>query len=177
MVAAWPRNRRRRNRRGSALARAEGKDGAGRSESQMAERNQVKADIYDAYRAQIEHEDELIGMRNGWLIGGQSFLFAAYAATLAVQGHGIQPGFSSAARELFYELPALGIALAVLAFITVSAALVSLKKLKKDFDKKHEKPEHYPPIMSEAPRHFGHGVAMAIPILFVASWVAVFHFR
>jgi hypothetical protein len=143
----------------------------------MADRNQIKANIYDAYRAQIEHEDQLIGMRNGWLIGGQAFLFAAYAATLAVQSHGVQRGFPSAAHELFYELPALGIALAALALTTVNAALARLRKLKKDFEYLQERPEGYALIMSGTPRLFGHSVAVAIPILFIVSWIAVFCFR
>ena len=176
-MAAWRRDRRRRNRQGSGPARDEGKDGTGRSESQTADRNQIKADIYDAYRTQIEHEDQLIGMRNGWLIGGQAFLFAAYASTLAVQNHGVQRGFPSAAHELFYELPALGIALAALVFTTVNAALARLRGLKKEFENLRERPANYPLIMSGTPRLFGHSVAVAIPILFVVSWIAVFCFR
>ena len=175
MAAWWYRSR--RNRRGSGPARAEGKDGAGRSESQMADRNQINAHIYDAYRTQIEHEDQLIGMRNGWLVGGQAFLFAAYAATLAVPDHGVQRGFSSAAHELFYELPALGIVLAALVFITVNAALSRLRKLNRDFENLGECPEHYPSIISGTQRKFGHGVAIAIPTLFAGSWIAVFFFR
>ena len=175
-MAAWRGDRRRRNRRGSGLARDDGKDEAGRSESQ-ADRNQIKADIYDAYRTQIEHEDQLIGMRNGWLIGGQAFLFAAYSATLEVQDHGVQRSFSSAANELFYELPALGIVLAVLVSITVNAALARLLELRREFENLDKRPDHYPSIISGTPRLFGHGVARAISILFAISWIAVFFFR
>jgi hypothetical protein len=177
MAGAWRRDRRRRNGRGSGPARAEGTDGPSRSEFQMADRNQVNAHIYDAYRMQIEHEDHLIGMRNGWLVGGQSFLFAAYAATLAVQDHGVQHGFSSAANELFWELPTLGIVLATLMFITVCAALVRLHELRKEFESLGERPEGYPSVISGIPRHFGHSVVVAVPLLFVFSWIAVFCFR
>lgn len=176
MVTAW-RYRSRRNRRGSGPARAEGKDGAGRSEPQMADRSQINAHIYDAYRTQIEHEDHLIGMRNGWLVGGQAFLFAAYSATLEVQDHGVQRSFSSAANELFYELPALGIVLAVLVSITVNAALARLLELRREFENLDKHPDHYPSIISGTPRLFGHGVARAISILFAISWIAVFFFR
>ncbi len=177
MVGAWRRDRRRGNRRGSGPARAEGKGGPSRSESQTADRNQINAHIYDAYRLQIEHEDHLIGMRNGWLVGGQSFLFAAYATTLAVQDHGVQRGFPSAADELFYELPVLGIVLAILVFITVNAALARLRELTKEFEKSRERPAGYPSIMSGIPRRWGHGVVVAIPLLFIFSWIAVLCFR
>ncbi|MBW7906247.1 MAG: hypothetical protein LC135_04805 [Phycisphaerae bacterium] len=34
--------------------------------------------IYEAYRRQIEHEDNLIGQRSSWLLMGQSFLVVGY---------------------------------------------------------------------------------------------------
>lgn len=145
----WPPGwyRSRRNRRGGGPVRAEGKDGAGRSESQMADRSKINAHIYDAYRTQIEHEGHLIGMRNGWLVGGQAFLFAAYSATLEVQDRGVQRSFSSAANELFDELPALGIVLAVLVSIAVNAALALLLKLRREFENLDECPDRYPSII------------------------------
>lgn len=143
----------------------------------MTERIEINADVYDAYRRQIEHEDELIGMRNGWLIGGQAFLFAAYAATLAVQSHGALSGFASAAHELFDELPAVGMSIAILALITVNAALWRLQQLVSDFENMHQRPQHYPLIMSRGPRRLGHSVAELIPILFVGSWIGVLYFR
>jgi hypothetical protein len=111
-------------------------------------------------------------MRNGWLVGGQTFLFTAYAATLAVRGHR-----ANAANELFYELPVIGIFLAALIFITVNAALARLRGLKREFDNLHERPERYPSIISGKPRIFGHFVVIAVPVLFVASWIAVLSFR
>jgi hypothetical protein len=137
----------------------------------------AEREVYDAYRKQIEHEDELIGMRNGWLIGGQAFLFAAYAATLAVQSRGAQRGFASAAHQLFIELPVVGTALATLVFVTVSAALCRSDQLRKRFDNLHEVPQNYPCIMSGAPRWIGHGVARLIPILFIGSWIWVIRLR
>jgi hypothetical protein len=145
--------------------------------TQKAGRVEAKSEVYDAYRKQIEHEDELIGMRNGWLIGGQAFLFAAYAATLAVQSHGAQRGFASAAHQLFVELPVVGTALAALVFLTVNAALCRSGQLRKRFDNLHETPQNYPSIMSIIPRWIGHGVARLIPILFVGSWIGVIWFR
>jgi hypothetical protein len=139
--------------------------------------DRIGADVYDAYRRQIEHEDNLIGMRNGWLIGGQAFLFAAYAGTLAVQGHGALPGFASAARQLFGELPVVGIALAVLAFLAVRAALWRSNQLVSEFNSLGERPRRYPRIMSIRPRFVGHSVANLIPIIFAGSWIWVLHFR
>jgi hypothetical protein len=143
----------------------------------MPERIQVDADVYDTYRKQIEHEDELIGMRNGWLIGGQAFLFAAYAGVLEVQGLGTPHGFASAAHQLFNELPAVGIALAALAFLAVYAALLRSRQLVSDFENWYNPPQYYPRIMAKYPRRIGHSVARLIPILFIGSWLGVLFFR
>jgi hypothetical protein len=148
---------------------------AGRAE--VRAKAEAGADVYDAYRKQIEHEDQLIGMRNGWLIGGQSFLFAAYATIFAVQGHGAQRGFVSAAHQLFGELPVVGVVLATLGFLTVSAALRRSRQLQKGFENSYDPPACYPSLMSAGPRLVGHGVARLIPILFVLSWLWVIHFR
>jgi hypothetical protein len=143
----------------------------------MEERIEIETDVYDAFRRQIEHEDDLIGMRNGWLIGGQAFLFAAYAGTLTVQSHGALRGFASAARQLFGELPVVGIALAALAAQAVLAALWRSRQLVREFKNLGERPQHYPEIMSPGPRLAGHFVAYLIPVLFAGSWIWVLHFR
>ena len=143
----------------------------------MKERIEIETNVYDAFRRQIEHEDDLIGMRNGWLIGGQAFLFAAYAGTLTVQSHGAPHGFASAARQLFSELPVVGIALAVLAALAVRAALWRSRQLVSEFENLGERPQRYPEIMSVGPRLVGHFVAYLIPVLFAGSWIWVLHFR
>ena len=131
-------------------------------------------DVYAVYREQIEHEDELIGMRNGWLIGGQSFLFAAYAAVLIAPTSGTK---GSAASQLFTVLPWVGVVLSISAFFTVNAALWRSWELRVNFDRAFLPPEDYPPIMSRRPRWVGHAVAWLVPMLFTVSWVLIICLR
>ena len=141
----------------------------------MTERIPSTADVYDAYRKQIEHEDELIGARNGWLTAGQAFLFGAYAAALAVQSHGAQRGFTSAAHQLFVELPVVGIVLAALVFLSGQASLYHIRLLRQSFTNLDEPPRDYPPLTSSVgSRATVHGIDVQLfPVLFVVSWIWV----
>ena len=130
-------------------------------------------EVYEAYRKQIEHEDELIGMRNGWLIGGQAFLFAAYAAVLAVPNGSVGSDFTRAANQLFVELPWIGIGLAALAGSAVFAALWQSRQLRITFMKGCQPPSQYPEIMSRGPRRIGHLVAVLVPSALSAAWIWV----
>jgi hypothetical protein len=137
-----------------------------------AQRTRSHQDLYDAYRKQIEHEDELIGMRNGWLIGGEAFLFAAYSALLTLPSSG-HLEFTKAAELLFTELPIIGIALALLAFCAVCAALWCSRQLRQGFDRCYSPPEGYPAVMSRGPRWLGHFVAFLVPLGMVTAWTVV----
>ena len=55
---------------------------------------------YKAVRGQIEHESTLVGIRLGWLIAAESFLFAGYATVLTVT-KGVPDKFGSGADTLF----------------------------------------------------------------------------
>jgi hypothetical protein len=136
------------------------------------DRRTASKKCYKAYREQIEHEDDLIGMRNGWLIGGEAFLFAAYAALLVLPSNS-EPDFAGPARQLFHELPWIGIGLAVLAFCAVGAALWRSSQLRHDFLKDHFVPEGFPPVISAGPRHVGHSVAAIVPLAMATAWIVV----
>ncbi len=43
------------------------------------------AEAYVAYRKQIEHEDDLIGLRIGWFIAAEGLLFAAYGVVFRLR--------------------------------------------------------------------------------------------
>lgn len=139
------------------------------TQAQVA-KTEVLRDVYETYRKQIEHEDQLIGMRNGWLIGGQAFLFAAYAALLAIQRHGV----TRPAHQLFTELPWVGIALAALVLSAVVAALWRSHMLCKQYKKHWKRPRKYPKIISTTgPRLIGHSVALLVPSVLVIAWIWV----
>jgi hypothetical protein len=139
--------------------------------------------VYGVFRGQLEHEDELVGMRNGWLVGAESFLFAAYAVLLTLPTDGSasvsntasnsNSNFASAGQQLFHELPVVGIVLALLAFLSVSAALWREWQLRNEFSKHHSVPRGYPDVISRWPRHIGHGVAVLVPAVMVGAWIVV----
>jgi hypothetical protein len=129
--------------------------------------------VYATYRSQLEHEDDLIGMRNGWLIGGESFLFAAYAALLTLPSATASSHFKSAAQQLFQELPWVGIILALLASVSVGAALGRERQLRKEYERDHHVPHGYPALISGWPRFVGHRVALAVPVGMMIAWVIV----
>lgn len=139
-------------------------------------RERATPEGYAAYRMQIEHEDDLIGVRNGWLIGGEAFLFAAYAALLALP-EGATRRFAEAAAVLYWELPIIGVVMALLVFCSVCAALVRSDQLRHRFDRTYKSPEGFPEIMSGRPRAIGHFVSRFIPIFFALSWVVAYSLR
>jgi hypothetical protein len=120
---------------------------------------EYRHNLYVTYRAQLEHEDNLIGIRNGWLIGGQAFLFAAYASALAVQSTRNDHVFFTAADNLYLALPWIGLALAVLAIVAVSAALRRSNRLCQKYLDLHLRPPHYPKIRPSS--------------LFVVAWIYI----
>ncbi len=172
-------SRHRRLRRSSYANGSSGNGSYTKDVSGQSERERV----YGAYRNQLEHEDELVGMRNGWLVGGESFLFAAYAVLLTLPSgssktsstgaQSLNSNFPSAGQQLFHELPVIGIVLALLAFLSVFAALSQERKLCKNFEKGHSVPRGYPEVISGWPRHIGHGVAILVPAVMVGAWAFV----
>jgi hypothetical protein len=171
-----------RHRRLRRSAYGNGSHGNGSYGNEFSSQSQ-REKVYGAFRGQLEHEDELIGMRNGWLVGGESFLFAAYAVllTLPTEGSVSAPtrasssnsNFASAGQQLFHELPVVGIVLALLAFLSVFAALWRERQLRKKFSERHCVPRGYPEVISRWPRLIGHGVAMLVPAVMVGAWIVV----
>jgi len=79
--------------------------------------------VYRAYREQIEHEDDLIGLRIGWFIAAEALLFATYGVVLAVQQAGAIRGTVPIDHRVFTMVPILGMTMAVLVGAGVAAAM------------------------------------------------------
>jgi hypothetical protein len=144
-----------------------------REEARRCEQRIASPESFGAYRKQIEHEDDLIGVRNGWLIGGEAFLFAAFAALLALP-QDASPQFKIVAHVLLWELPVIGVVMALLVFCSVSAALVRSEQLRREFEGHYRVPEGFPAVMSRKPRRAGHSVARLVPLCLAVSWVVAF---
>jgi hypothetical protein len=123
-------------------------------------------DRYFAYRSQVEHEDQLMGIRVGWLIGSEAFLFAGYAKVLDTT----QP--TSTTHRLTEALPVLGIVIAALILVAVLAAARALKDLGADSPQSR----WYPRVGATGRRHLlGLAPAVALPVAVIVAWLYVWH--
>lgn len=127
---------------------------------------------YQAIRAQVEHEDNLLVARVGWLIGSEAFLFAAYASAL-------KGASGSEARHLKQLLPLLGIGIAALIAVAIVAALVAIGRLKRLAlgDGKRgipalSSPLGMPPVIGSPMLHgFGLVPAIGLPGVLIVVWL------
>jgi len=126
---------------------------------------------YWAFRAQIEHEDHLVGIRISWLMAAEAFLFAAYATALAVPAHAAHAGFQVTAVRLYEWLPIVGILLAAFVFLAVTAALMRLGELHRDFKRSVGKIHGYPKVTSKKlQRMTGRIPGVFAPLVVIIAW-------
>jgi hypothetical protein len=126
-------------------------------------------DRYHAYRAQIEHEDQLMGIRIGWLIGSEAFLFAAYANVASADDP------EGTTRPLLTVLPELGIAIAVLISFAIVAAIVAVQRLRRTCPSDDVlRALKLPPMISGRLTHFiGLFPAYLLPFALIFAWRSV----
>jgi hypothetical protein len=134
--------------------------------------NMSEADIekYRAVRGQIEHESTLVGIRLGWLIAAESFLFAGYATVLTVT-EGAPDKFGSKAHTLFDFLPIAGMVLAACVGVSIFAALLAMGRLKDNY-KQPGTDSGLPPIAgnSDLIYYLGSTAPFLVPGLTFAGW-------
>src|SRR6266446_4154331 len=86
---------------------------------------------YNVVRTRIEHEDNLIVQRLSWLVASQSFLFTAYAiVTNGLASQPPQPScihFSDQLQLLFQLIPIVGTLTCVLIYVSVLAAVATMR--------------------------------------------------
>ncbi len=92
--------------------------------------NEESLHIWKAIRAKITHEDSWIQVRVNWLLVSNAFLFAAYAALLAIDPS--QSKVFLVATCTLLLIPILGIVLAIFVFVGVDAARDAMKAANKE---------------------------------------------
>jgi len=127
---------------------------------------------YEACRKQIEAEDSLIGVRVGWLITAEAFLFAAYGAALAIESKFVPPSTHPYDLRLFDIVPIVGVTIAVLVGVGIGAAMHRLRVLSECAPR--DLPPDYPSLWAEdIVVLLGHaGAALVAPIV-IGSWIFV----
>jgi len=136
-------------------------------------------DYYNVVRSRIEHEDNLVVQRLSWLVASQSFLFTAYA--IVTNGLASQPPPPSCVRfasqlQLLYQLiPVVGTLTCVLIYVSILAAVASMRRLRNSYHSRFGDDEKgLPPIMSRSPiRLFGHSAAVLLPLVFITIWLVI----
>lgn len=130
---------------------------------------------FTARRDQIEHEDNLIGMRINWLVAAETFLFVVYAILVngesfshRLSGGKINPVYSPDARHLFDLIPWLGIALVLCVVVSVTAAIYAIAKLQ---SRAPRPPKDFPPLASSRLTHItGFFSAAGVPVVLLGAW-------
>ena len=131
------------------------------------------ADYYRLIRGQIEFESTLITQRLNWFLASQSFLVTAYAITLnapvdgALRNEGVQP------RALFHLIPMIALAVCILIYTTIIAAVIAqshLRKLLAAHLPTHQL-QHLPPIQGlTLTRRMGLSAPVGLPVVFAIVW-------
>ncbi|HMQ17124.1 MAG TPA: hypothetical protein PKC49_14230 [Phycisphaerae bacterium] len=135
--------------------------------------------IYDAYRRQIEHEDNLIGQRSSWLLMGQSFLVVGYCILhqLAPPDPAQQP-----VTGLLTGLIAwLGLATSAAILVAVAAGSRAMAGLRRELhQRRHEWPELdarlrvLPPVQPVGGvLVLGRAPVVLLPLLMCAFWLTM----
>jgi hypothetical protein len=136
-------------------------------------------EYYSLIRERIEHEDNLIVQRLSWLVASQSFLFTAYAivtnglTTLPPQPAYIH--FSDQLQLLFQLIPIVGTLTCVLIYVSVLAAVVTMRRLRLSYHSRFGTEERdLPPVQTQAPaRLFGYSAPVLLPLVFIIVWLII----
>jgi hypothetical protein len=130
------------------------------------------ATLHDAYRRQIEHEDNLIGHRISWLVASESFLIAAFGLVITSHGSPAPRGASGAQIALLWVVPPVGIIMAALVNCSVGAAHGRLNSLREQFRIRIlDLPPEYPSVTcGNAIRDRGRLPAKWVPRLLALAW-------
>jgi hypothetical protein len=136
-------------------------------------------DYYNVVRARIEHEDNLVAQRLSWLVASQSFLFTAYAiATNGLASQPPPPGcihFAAQLQLLYQLIPVVGTLTCALTYISILAAVASMRHLRNSYRSRFAEDEKgMPPIVTRPPiRLFGHSAAVLLPLVFITIWLVL----
>src|SRR5580765_3928510 len=109
--------------------------------------DELTRDEYRFLREEMRHEDNLINARLSWLVNSQSFLFGAFAITLNGSTQSKFPMYARLNVILVTWLPMAGILAAVASYLTIWAAILHIRKVRRLAGAKY--PPHLLPLHGE----------------------------
>lgn len=130
-------------------------------------------DYYRILRAQIEHEDDLVGSRISWFVTSQSFLFSAYAIMASGLPANPTAAYVSSKHMLLVVVPIVAIMTALLILLAIMSGLGAMADLRKLYRENAGRiPPGLPPIQgSRFTRMTGMAAPVLLPILFMGVWM------
>jgi hypothetical protein len=129
---------------------------------------------YQIIRSQIEHEDNLINQRLSWFVAAQAFLFSAYAILLNAPAQVRLQRFATQQEILLSLIPLVAIAVSILIYITVIAALLAMANLRRLLKNHMEDSALLPPVQGYRQTFLlGQATPILIPFVFMSSWIVL----
>jgi hypothetical protein len=129
---------------------------------------------YQIIRSQIEHEDNLINQRLSWFVAAQAFLFSAYAILLNAPAQVRLQRFATQQEILLSLIPLVAIAVSILIYITVIAALLAMANLRRLLKNHMEDSALFPPVQGYRQTFLlGQATPILIPFVFMSSWIVL----
>lgn len=130
-------------------------------------------DFYRIIRAQIEHEDNLIGTRLNWFVASQSFLFSAYAIVVSNLTNQKAMWVNEQQRLLFSIIPMISIFVCILIFIGCTGAIFAMRRLRRLYTARvGGGDEGIPPVQGYAHNYLmGQASPILLPPGFIAVWL------
>ena len=133
-------------------------------------------EVYRVFRAQIEHQDNLLGSRTSVFVTSQSFLFSAYAiiANNAAPRAFLQP--VDPKRVLLVLIPLVAITTSALFIPAIASGVLAMRRLRRQYRQLTGHPpdeccDLLPPIQSERRNRIGGSLPSALlPPLFMSVW-------
>lgn len=134
------------------------------------------AEFYQAVRAQIVHEDDLIAQRLSWLVSSQSFLFTAYAIVLNGPLAARNAIWARQQLLIYQVIPGIAMVSAILIYCGIIAGTLAMHSLRRAFQAHFEPqgPSVVPAIQGNGrDLVLGHIAPLTLPVIFAAVWVVI----
>jgi hypothetical protein len=124
--------------------------------------------LYQFYRAEVKHEDDLIGQRISWFMASQAFLLTALA--IAHKGETAMP--SGKNNPFFPMVPIVALVASILIFAGVIAGTVALAHWRTKLRRLVSEYPELPYVRNEpwiVPAAWS--APLIIPLAFISAWV------
>jgi hypothetical protein len=145
-----------------------------RFDQTLSETSSSPEQYYSLIRSQIEHEDNLIGVRLSWFLAAQSFLFTAYAIVVSNFRLDGAPFTLRQERVLLKVIPVVAIVTCMLVFVTIVAGVLAIVNLRRLYQTHVPESQQHrlPPIQGyRRTQLIGQAAPLLLPPVFFAAWV------